>query len=169
MFGFGSSRKKKDYSRYKNPKSKKINNHPVDVASVIVGDLSSYEKLPKNVKDHKRESVVVLKGRDKSLGVVYIHGKESLDGKSRTKKKEAGLWEEIIKNGQEVYVDLDIKITDSNGNPIKQGIKFKNTGVILAPEEMKKVEDHIYGSKKKRSQKEIVKSNRNIKILKKSG
>ncbi|MDE6242218.1 MAG: hypothetical protein K2M08_07350 [Anaeroplasmataceae bacterium] len=136
---------KKKYSRYVNSKSKRLNSIPVTIGSIIVAYLSDYERLPKYVEDHKRESVVVLKDINNELGVVYIHGLKSIDGKSRHKKKEAGLWEEIEKNGQKVYVDLDIKITDAEGKSIKQGAKFQNTGVILSSKEMKKVKNHIFG------------------------
>ncbi|MDE6656846.1 MAG: hypothetical protein K2J85_07630, partial [Anaeroplasmataceae bacterium] len=127
-----------------NPKSKRLNSVPATIGSVIVAYLSDYERLPKYVEDHKRESIVVLKDTCNELGVVYIHGLKSIDGKTRIKKKEAGLWEEIEKNGQKVYVDLDIRITDAEGNPIKQGNKFKNTGIILSFEGLKKVKNHLY-------------------------
>ncbi|MDE5546950.1 MAG: hypothetical protein K2I88_05750 [Anaeroplasmataceae bacterium] len=153
---------KKKYSRYVNPKSKRLNSIPVTIGSIIVAYLSAYEKLPKYVEDHKRESIVVLKDINNELGVVYIHGINSIDGKSRHKKKEAGLWEEIEKNGQKVYADLDIRITDAEGNPIKQGNKFKNTGIILSAEELKKVEKHLYEKGKRVSHniRNIISNNR---------
>ncbi|MDE6407395.1 MAG: hypothetical protein K2K48_01130 [Anaeroplasmataceae bacterium] len=135
---------KKKYSKYVNPKSKRLNKIPVTIGSVIVAYLSNYERLPKNAEDHKRESIVVLKDINNELGVVYIHGLKSIDGKTRVKKKESGLWEEIEKNGQKVYVDLDIRITNSEGNPIKQGAKFQNTGIIISFKELKKVNNHLY-------------------------
>ena len=135
---------KKKYSKYVNPKAKNLNRIPVTLGSIIVAYLSDYERLPKYVEDHKRESIVVLKDTCNELGVVYIHGLKSIDGKTRIKKKEAGLWEEIEKNRQKVYVDLDIRITDAEGNPIKQGAKFQNTGVILSAQEMKKVQKHLF-------------------------
>ena len=52
--------KRKQYSTYNNPKSDELNKKPVKKGSVIVSNLSNYEKLPKFVTDHKRESVVVL-------------------------------------------------------------------------------------------------------------
>lgn len=67
------------------------------------------------------------------------------------RKKEAGIYEEITKNGQQVYVDIDIRVTDAKGNPIKQGKVFQNTGVIIAPEEMEKVENHIFLNKGRKS------------------
>ncbi|MDE6656949.1 MAG: hypothetical protein K2J85_08155, partial [Anaeroplasmataceae bacterium] len=82
---------KKKYSTYVNPKSKRLNRVPVTIGSVIVAYLSDYESLPKYVEDHKRESIVVLKDINNELGVVYIHGLNGSDGKSRVKKKEAGL------------------------------------------------------------------------------
>lgn len=144
-------KKKKGYSSYENPKANKNNRIPVEKGSVIVANLSDYEKLPDFVKDHKRESVTVLKDNNGELGVVYIHGKKDVSGKSRVKKKEAGLWEEIEKNGQKVYVDIDIKVTDSKGNPIKQGKVFQNTGVMIDKTNMAKIEDHIYKTKGRKS------------------
>ena len=135
---------KKRYSNYVNPKAKRLNGIPVTIGSIIVAFLSDYERLPRYVENHKRESVVVLKDINDELGVVYIHGLKSIDGTNRVKKKEAGLWEEIEKNGQKVYVDLDIRITDAEGKPIKQGVRFQNTGVILNVGELKKVENHLY-------------------------
>lgn len=159
----------KNYSTYINDKSEELNKIPVEKGSIIVANLSDYEKLPSNIKDHKRESVVVLKGEDDDLGVVYLHGLTDAAGNSRMYKKDAGLWETIKKKDQEVFVDLDIRENDVKGNPIKQGEIFKNTGVILEDDQMEKVENHIYGSKKKRSHKEIVKNNRKIRENKKSG
>ncbi len=154
-------KKKKGYSEYENPRSDILNKKPVEKGSVIVANLSDFEKLPKNVKDHKREAVVVLKDKDKNLGTVDIHGKSSVDGKSRKKKKEAGLWEEIEKNGQKVYVDINIRITDVEGKPIRQGKKFKNTGVLLEPDQLAKVENHIYLNKgRSHSARNIIQSNK---------
>ena len=138
---------KKNYSNYVNPKSERLNKIPVTIGSVIVAYLSDYERIPKYVEDHKRESIVVLKDTRNELGVVYIHGLKSIDGESRVKKKEAGLWEEIEKNGQKVFVDINIRTIDVEGKPIKQGAKFKNTGILLEPEQLAKVEDHIYKTK----------------------
>ena len=153
---------KKKYSKYVNPKAKNLNRIPVTLGSIIVAYLSDYERLPKYVEDHKRESIVVLKNMNNELGVVYIHGLKSIDGKSRVKKKEAGLWEEIEKNGQKVYVDLDIRITDAEGNPIKQGSKFQNTGVILSSKELQKVEKHLFekGKRVNHSIRNIISNNR---------
>ncbi|MDE6407394.1 MAG: hypothetical protein K2K48_01135 [Anaeroplasmataceae bacterium] len=161
---------KKKYSRYVNPKSKRLNKIPVTIGSVIVAYLSDYERLPKYADDHKRESIVMLKDINNELGVVYIHGLKSIDGKTKVKKKESGLWEEIEKNGQKVYVDLDIKITDAEGKPIKQGVKFQNTGIILNSKEMKKVEKHLFENKgrEKHSIRNIIKINRDIQAKKKS-
>ena len=78
--------KRKQYSTYNNPKSDELNKKPVKKGSVIVSNLSNYEKLPKFVTDHKRESVVVLKDRNDELGVVYLHGKNDENGRSRKKK-----------------------------------------------------------------------------------
>lgn len=149
-----NSKKKKNqnsYSSYINKKSDELNKKPVEKGSVIVANLSDYEKLPKNVKDHKRESVVVLKDSNKELGVVFIHGVDDVDGTSRMKKKEAGLWELIKKNNEDVFVDLDIRENDANGNPIKQGSIFKNTGVVIEDEQMEKVEKHIYSKNGRKS------------------
>ncbi|MDE6242219.1 MAG: hypothetical protein K2M08_07355 [Anaeroplasmataceae bacterium] len=154
---------KKKYFKYINPKSKRLNTIPVTIGSIIVAYLSDYERLPKYVEDHKRESVVVLKDIDDELGVVYIHGLKSIDGKPRVKKKEAGLWEEIEKNGQKVYVDLNIRITDAEGKPIKQRSKFKNTGVILSSKEIKKVQNHLFEpGKRSHSARNIVRDNKKI-------
>lgn len=162
-----NSKKKKNqnsYSSYINKKSDELNKKPVEKGSVIVANLSDYEKLPKNVKDHKRESVVVLKDSNKELGVVFIHGVDDVDGNSRMKKKEAGLWELIKKNNEDVFVDLDIRENDVNGNPIKQGSIFKNTGVVIEDEQMEKVESHIYLNKgRKRSIRNIISINKKIK------
>ncbi len=154
--------KKKNYSNYQNPKSKELNKKPVKKGSVIVGKLSDYEKLPKTEVDHKRESIVVLKSPEKELGVVYIHGLKGKDGKSRSKKVDAGLWTEIEKKGQKVYVDIDIRVKDVHGNPIKQGPKFQNTGVMISESEMKKVEEHIFKKKgrKKHSIRNIISENK---------
>lgn len=156
--------KRKQYSTYNNPKSDELNKKPVKKGSVIVSNLSNYEKLPKFVTDHKRESVVVLKDRNNELGVVYLHGKNDENGRSRKKKKEAGIWEEVEKNGQAVYVDLDIRITDAGGNPIKQGKIFRNTGVMLDEKNLEKVEKHIYenNGRKSHSFRNILKKNRDL-------
>lgn len=140
-------RKKKGYSEYENSNAKKNNRIPVQEGSVIVAKLSDYEELPSFVKDHKRESITVLKEKNGELGVVYIHGKNDITGKSRKKKVDSGIWQEIEKNGQEVYVDLDIRITDSKGNPIRQGKVFQNTGVMIDKENMEKVENHLFMNK----------------------
>mgnify|MGYP000738287638 CR=1 FL=1 len=162
--------KRKQYSTYNNPKSDELNKKPVKKGSVIVSNLSNYEKLPKFVTDHKRESVVVLKDRNDELGVVYLHGKNDENGRSRKKKKEAGIWEEVEKNGQAVYVDLDIRITDAGGNPIKQGKIFRNTGVMLDEKNLEKVENHILKpGKRNHSIRKIVKENKNIVSKKKKG
>ena len=154
---------KKKYSTYVNPKSKRLNSVPATIGSVIVAYLSDYERLPKYVEDHKRESIVVLKDIHNELGVVYIHGLKSIDGKTRVKKKEVGLWEEIEKNGQRVYVDLDIRIADAEGKPIKQGAKFQNTGVILSSKELQKVLSHIFEpGKRSHSARNIVRENKKI-------
>ncbi len=153
--------RKKGYSKYENPNSDMLNKEPVTKGSVIVANLSDYETIPKNVQDHKRESVVVLKDINDELGIVHIHGKNSVDGKSRKKKKESGLWEEIQKAGQEVYVDIDIRVTDAKGNPIKQGKVFKNTGVMIDKENMSKIESHVYMNKgRSRSVRKIIQSNK---------
>lgn len=132
--------------------------------SIIVANLSDFEKLPKNVKDHKREAVVVLKDKEEKLGTVDVHGQNSVDGTSRKKKVDSGLWQEIEKNGQKVYVDINIRTVDAEGKPIRQGKKFKNTGVLLEPEQLAKVEDHLYKNKKrKHSIREIVARNKTIK------
>ncbi len=164
-------KKKKGYSSYENPKANKNNRIPVEKGSVIVANLSDYEKLPDFVKDHKRESVTVLKDDSGELGVVYIHGKKDVSGKSREKKQEAGLWEEIEKNGQKVYVDIDIKVTDSKGNPIKQGKVFQNTGVMIDKTNMAKVEMHIYekGGRKNHSIRNIISENKRKREKKKKG
>mgnify|MGYP006067450607 FL=1 len=162
--------KRKQYSTYNNPKSDELNKKPVKKGSVIVSNLSNYEILPKFVTDHKRESVVVLKDRNNELGVVYLHGKNDENGRSRKKKKEAGIWEEVEKNGQAVYVDLDIRITDAGGNPIKQGKIFRNTGVMLDEKNLEKVENHILKpGKRNHSIRKIVKENKNIVSKKKKG
>lgn len=162
--------KRKQYSTYNNPKSDELNKKPVKKGSVIVSNLSNYEKLPKFVTDHKRESVVVLKDRNDELGVVYLHGKNDENGRSRKKKKEAGIWEEVEKNGQAVYVDLDTRITDAGGNPIKQGKIFRNTGVMLDEKNLEKVENHILKpGKRNHSIRKIVKENKNIVSKKKKG
>lgn len=142
---------KKDYSNFKNPRAKRNNSSEVSKGSVIVANLSDYEKLPKNVKDHKRESIVVLKDKNKELGVVYLHGKENLDGHSRKAKEEKGLWIKIKKKDQEVYADIDIKVKDAKGNPIKQGEIFQNTGVKLNSKEIEKLENHLYKNKGRKS------------------
>ena len=162
--------KRKQYSTYNNPKSDELNKKPVKKGSVIVSNLSNYEKLPKFVTDHKRESVVVLIDRNDELGVVYLHCKNDENGRSRKKKKEAGIWEEVEKNGQAVYVDLDIRITDAGGNPIKQGKIFRNTGVMLDEKNLEKVENHILKpGKRNHSIRKIVKENKNIVSKKKKG
>lgn len=165
------SKKNKKYSNYKNPNANKWNKVPVEKGSVLVANLSDYEKLPKNVKDHKRESVTVFKDEKGELGILYIHGKFSVDGKSRTKKEEAGLWEEIEKSGQKVYVDIDIKVTDAKGNPIKQGKVFKNTGVMIDEKNMQKIEKHIYekGGRKSHNIRNIIADNRTKRDKKKKG
>ncbi|MDE6407396.1 MAG: hypothetical protein K2K48_01125 [Anaeroplasmataceae bacterium] len=155
---------KKKYSKYVNPKSKSLNRIPVTIGSVIVAYLSDYERLSKYVEDHKKDSIVVLKDINNELGVVYIHELKSIDGKARVKKKEAGLWEEIEKNGQKVYVDINIRTIDVEGKPITQGLKFKNTGVLLESEQLVKVENHLYKNKKRNhSIREIVAKNESIK------
>lgn len=84
-----TTKPKKGYSEYQNPKANINNQKKVKKGSVIVANVSDYDKLPKNVKDHKRESIVVLKDAKEELGVVFIHGKKSVDGKSREKKKRS--------------------------------------------------------------------------------
>lgn len=155
-------KKKKGYSSYENPKANRNNKIPVEEGSVIVANLSDYEKLPDFVKDHKRESVTVLKDNKGELGVVYIHGKKDVSGRSREKKQEAGLWEEIEKNGQKVYVDIDIRVTDAKGNPIKQGKVFQNTGVMIDEANMTKIEKHVYekGGRKSHSIRNIIVENK---------
>ena len=69
-----NERKNKKYSTYTNPKSDEYNKEEVKKGSIIVARLSDYEKLKPKIKDHKRESVVVLIDKDKNLGVVYLHG-----------------------------------------------------------------------------------------------
>lgn len=146
-----------------------MNQKPVKKGSIIVAKLSDFEKLPKNVKDHKREAVVVLKDKEENLGTVDIHGKNSVDGKSRKKKEESGLWKEIEKNGQEVYVDINIRIMDAEGNPIRQGKKFKNTGILLDPNQLEKVEEHLFKSKKRNhSIRAIVAKNKSLRDKKKT-
>lgn len=130
--------------------------------SVIAANLSDYENLPDFVQDHKRESVTVLKDKDGKLGVVYIHGKNDVSGTSRKKKEESGLWQAISKNGQEVYVDIDIKVSDAKGRPIKQGKVFQNTGIMIDKKNMDKVEKHIYekGGRKSHSVRNIIAENK---------
>ena len=72
-------RKIKTYSTYINPKSDEYNKEEVKKGSIIVAKLSDYEKLKPKIKDHKRESVVVLIDKDKNLGVVYLHGIKDKD------------------------------------------------------------------------------------------
>ena len=48
-------------------------------------------------------------------------------------------------------MDLDIRIADAEGKPIKQGAKFQNTGVILSAKELKKVENHLYNKNGRKS------------------
>lgn len=154
----------KKYSKYNNPKSKELNSKEVEEGSIITARLSDYEKLPKNVKDHKREAVVVLKFHNKELGVVYIHGLLDRNNILRIKKEEAGLWKKIMKSNQEVYVDLDIRTIDSKGNPIKQGSTFKNTGVKLSTVEFEKVKNHVFeAGKRKHSVRNIVRNNKALK------
>lgn len=156
----------KKYSNYKNPKSKKLNSIKVEEGSIITARLSDYEKLPKNVEDHKRESIVVLRFKNEELGVVYIHGLLDRNYNLRIKKEEAGLWKKIIKANQTVYVDLDIRTTDANNNPIKQGDKFKNTGIKLSPEEFEKVKNHVFGRENKKivdGGKRTIRANRSLK------
>ncbi len=162
-------KKKKGYSSYENPKANRNNKIPVEQGSVIVANLSDYEKLPDFVKDHKRESVTVLKDNNGELGVVYIHGKKDVSGRSREKKQEVGLWEEIEKNGQKVYVDIDIRVTDAKGNPIKQGKVFQNTGVMVDKENMAKVENHLYLNKGRKSHsiRKTIQQNKEIRDKKK--
>ena len=164
------SKKKKGYSSYENPNANINNKKPVKEGSVIVANLSDYEEIPKNVKDHRRESVAVLKDEEGDLGVVFIHGKNDVSGKSRAKKEEAGLWQAIEKNGQEVYIDLDIRVRDAKGNPIKQGKVFQNTGIMIDKENMAKVENHIYenNGRKSHSIRKILKKNRDIQQEKKA-
>lgn len=138
----------KGYSNYNNPNAKRNNEIPVRKGSVIVSNLSNYEKLPKTAVDHKRESVVVIK-KDQDLGVVYLHGVKDRTGKSRNDKVEKGLLINIKKNGQDVLADLNIKTKDANGRPIRQGKIFQNTGSVIDAENMKKIEDHIYKPKKR--------------------
>lgn len=158
--------KKKGYSKYENPKAKENNRKPVQVGSIIVANVSDYEKIVRkgSKKDHRKEAVTVIKAADETLGVVFLHGKTNVIGNSRQKKVDAGLWEEIEKNGQGVYVDIDIRIKDSKGNDIKQGKVFQNTGIIISPEELEKVESHIYKKKKRNhSIREQVAKNNTIK------
>lgn len=159
---------KRGYSNYESKKHRSNNRIKVSEGSIIVANLSDYEKIPKSVIDHKKESVVVLKASKEELGVVLLHGKENLKGDSRKRKKDSGLWEEIIKNGQEVYVDLDIRVSDAHGNPIKQGKVFKNTGVVLEAKELEKVENHIYyaNGRKRHSIRKTIDNNRQIKAKK---
>lgn len=164
-----SKNRKKGYSKYENPDSDRLNKKTVQKGSVIVGNLSDYENIPSNVKDHKREAVVVLKDEEENLGTVDIHGKNSVDGKSRKKKEDAGLWQEIEKNGQKVYVDINIRTVDAKGKPIRQGKKFKNTGVIIDNENMQKVEKHIYekGHRTSHSIRKIIAENKSKRDKKK--
>ena len=113
-------RKIKTYSTYINPKSDEYNKEEVKKGSIIVAKLSDYEKLKPKIKDHKRESVVVLIDKDKNLGVVYLHG---------------------IKD---VYVDLDIRDKDRFGKPIKQGKIFKKTNRKFNNKEILKIEKHLF-------------------------
>lgn len=163
------NKKKKGYSSYENPNANINNKKPVKEGSVIVANLSDYENIPKNVKDHRRESVAVLKDEEGDLGVVFIHGKNDVSGKSRAKKEEAELWQAIEKNGQAVYIDLDIRVRDAKGNPIKQGKVFQNTGIMIDKENMAKVEKHIYekGGRKSHSIRNIVSENRRLRDKKK--
>ena len=154
------------YSKYNNPKSNKLNSKEVVEGSIIVANLSDYEKIPKKVEDHKREAVVVLKFHNKELGVVYIHGLLDRNYNLRIKKEEAGLWKRIMKSNQEVYVDLDIRTIDSKGNPIKQGNVFKNTGVKLSSEEFEKVKSHVFGKNRRKivaGGKRTIRANRSLK------
>lgn len=141
---------KKRYSRYKNPNSDEYNKEEVKKGSIVVSNLSDYEKLKKGTIDHKRESVVVLIDKKKNLGVVFLHGLKSVDGKPRTKKEEAGIWLKAKKdNGEVVYVDLDIRDKDRNGKPIKQGNTFKKTKRYFDDNEMNRIEEHLYKKKKR--------------------
>lgn len=155
--------KGKKYSKYKNPNANKNNTIPVEEGSVITSMLSNFEKLPKGVIDHRREAIVVLKFRNDELGVVYLHGIMDINGVIRIGKEEAGLWKRIKKANQEVYVDLDIRIKDAYGNPIKQGKTFQNTGVKITPEELEKVRNHVYktNGRKKHSIRKTIQLNKN--------
>lgn len=67
-------------------------------------------------------------------------------------------------------MDLDIRITDAGGNPIKQGKIFRNTGVMLDEKNLEKVENHILKpGKRNHSIRKIVKENKNIVSKKKKG
>lgn len=141
-------KKNKTYSTYINPKSDEYNKKEVKKGSIIVAKLSDYEKLKPKIKDHKRESVVVLIDKDKNLGVVYLHGIKDINGIERTKKEDAGIWLKAVKdNGEVVYVDLDIRDKDKNGKPIKQGDIFKRTRRYFNDEQMNKIENHLYLNK----------------------
>lgn len=154
--------RRKKYSIYKNLKSDEYNKKPVIKGSIIVANLSDYEKLNRNVKDHKRESVVVLISKNKNLGVVYLHGLNDVNGKSRKYKEERGIWLKATKdNGEDVYVDLDIKDKDRYGNPIKQGDVFKNTNRYFNKNELNRIESHIFNpQKRKHSIRKIVLKNK---------
>lgn len=156
---------KKRYSIYKNPNSDEYNKVEVKKGSIIVSNLSDYEKLKKGTVDHKRESVVVLIDKKKNLGVVFLHGLKGIDGKLRTKKEEAGIWLKAKKdNGEVVYVDLDIRDKDRNGKPIKQGNTFKKTKRYFDDNEMNKIEEHLYkGKKRSHSVRIAVKNNNKLK------
>ena len=143
-------KKNKTYSRYINPKSDEYNKEEVKKGSIIVAKLSDYEKLKPKIKDHKRESVVVLIDNDKNLGVVYLHGIKDINGIERTKKEDSGVWLKAVKdNGEVVYVDLDIRDKDKNGKPIKQGDIFKKTRRYFNDEQMDRIENHLFENKKR--------------------
>lgn len=152
---------KKEYSKYENPKSKELNSKPVEVGSVVTGKLSFYQKLPAGAVDHTRESIVMVKCDDGSLCVVYIHGLYDRDGNSRKAKADKGIWLEIVKNGQHVYVDLDLRTVDSLGRPLKQSSELKNTGVIIDKVTMEQIKKHIFEtSKRSHSIRKIVSENK---------
>lgn len=145
-----NERKNKKYSTYINPKSDEYNKEEVKKGSIIVAKLSDYEKLKLKIKDHKRESVVVLIDKDKNLGVVYLHGIKDVNGIERTKKEDSGIWLKVVKdNGEVVYVDLDIRDKDRFGKPIKQGNIFKRTNRFFNDEQMGKIENHLFENKKR--------------------
>lgn len=153
---------KKGYSNYQNPKSYELNSKPVEVGSVVTGKLSFYEKLPSGTVDHTREAIVMVKCDDGSLCVVYIHGLYDKNGNLRKYKADKGIWLEIVKNGQRVYVDLDLRSVDSLGRPIRQSNELKNTGIIIDKETMEKIKNHIftYCNRKSRSLRQTIDRNK---------